>query len=128
MDKYKITLLILTPLFGIAAIVLYSYVDMVGGNMMACVSIGLFISYIIRRVIFKNELKKDEMVLRISGQSSDIAFYLSIMSIGLLTTMLHFLPTLFDTFEVLAIILTVMLVSKFSLQLYYSKMKDEIGF
>ena len=128
MDKYKITHLILTPLFGIAAIVLYSYVDMVGGNMMACVSIGLFISYIIRRVIFKNELKKDEMVLRISGQSSDIAFYLSIMSIGLLTTMLHFLPTLFDTFEVLAIILTVMLVSKFSLQLYYSKMKDEIGF
>jgi len=128
MDKYKITHLTLTTFFGIAAIVLYSYVDMVGGNMMACVSIGLFISYIIRRVIFKNELKKDEMVLRISGQSSDIAFYLSIMSIGLLTTMLHFLPTLFDTFEVLAIILTVMLVSKFSLQLYYSKMKDEIGF
>jgi len=128
MDKYKITLLILTPLFGIAAIVLYSYGDMVGGNMMACVSIGLFISYIIRRVIFKDELKKDELVLRISIQSLDIAFYISIMSIGLLTIVLHFLPTLIDTFEVLAIILTVMLVSKFSLQLYYSKMKDEIGF
>ena len=128
MDKYKITLLISTPLFGIAAIVLYSYGDMVGGNMMACVSIGLFISYIIRRVIFKNELKKDEMVKRISGQSSDIAFYLSIISIGLLTIVLHFLPTRFGAFEVLAIILTVMLVSKISLQLYYSKMKDEIGF
>jgi uncharacterized membrane protein len=128
MDKYKITLLILTPLFGIAAIVLYFYGDRVGGNMMACVSIGLFISHIIRRVIFKNELKKDEMVKRISGQSSDIAFYLSIISIGLLIIVLHFLPTRFDAFEVLAIILTVMLVSKVSLQLYYSKMKDEIGF
>ena len=128
MDKYKITLLISTPLFGIAAIVLYSYGDMVGGNMMACVSIGLFISYIIRRVIFKNELKKDEMVKRISCQSSDIAFHLSITSIGLLTIVLHFLPTHFDAFEVLAIILTVVLVSKVSFQLYYSKMKDEIGF
>ena len=128
MDKYKITLLISTPLFGIAAIVLYSYGDMVGGNMMACVSIGLFISYIIRRVIFKNELKKDEMVKRISCQSSDIALHLSITSIGLLTIVLHFLPTHFDAFEVLAIILTVVLVSKVSFQLYYSKMKDEIGF
>ncbi|MBC2698743.1 MAG: DUF2178 domain-containing protein [ANME-2 cluster archaeon] len=128
MEKYKITHLTLTTFFGIVAIVLYSYGDMVLGNMMACVSIGLFISYIIRRVIFKNELKKDEMVKRISGQSSDIAFYLSIISIGLLTIVLHFLPTLFDAFEVLAIILTVILVSKFSLQLYYSKVKCEIGF
>ena len=128
MCKYKITLLILTPFFGIAAIVLYSYGDMLGGNMMACVSIGLFISYSIQRVIFKDELKKDEMVKRISGQSSDIAFYLSIISIGLLTIILHFLPALFDAFEVLGIILAVMLVSKFTLQLYYSKVKGEIGF
>ena len=128
MDKYKITLLILTPLFGIAAIVLYSYGDMVGGNMMACALTGLLISYFIRRGIFKDELKKDEMVKRISGQSSDIAFYLSIISIGSLTIVLHFLSTLFDAFEVLAFILTVMLISKISLQLYYSKMKDEIGF
>ena len=128
MDKYKITLLILTPLFGIAAVVLYSYGDMVGGNMMACVLIGLFISYSIRRGMFKDKFKKDELFIKISGQSSNIALYLSIISIGLLTVVLHFLPTLFDVFEVLAILLAVMLVSKIALQIYYTKMKDGIGF
>ena len=81
-----------------------------------------------RKTILKDEPKKDEMVKKISGMSSDIALYLSIISIGLLTIVLHFLPTLFDVFEVLSILLAVMLVSKIALQIYYTKMKDEIGF
>ena len=128
MKKFSKIHLILGAIFGIAAVTLYSYGDIVGGGMMAAAVIGLFISYIMRKTIIKDEPKKDEMVKKISGMSSDIALYLSIISIGLLTIVLHFLPTVFDVFEVLAILLAVMLVSKIALQIYYTKMKDEIGF
>lgn len=121
-------ILILGAIFGIAAVALYSYGDIVGGNMMGAAAIGLSVNYIMRKTIIKDELKKDEMVKKISGMSSDIALYLSIISIGLLTVVLHFLPAVFDVFEVLGILLAVMLVSKIALQIYYTKMKDEIGF
>ena len=127
MNKSK-RILILGAIFGIAAVALYSYGDVVGGNMMAAPVIVLSVYYIMRKTILKDELKKDEMVKKISGMSSDIALYLSIISIGVLTIVLHFLPTLFDVFEVLGILLAVMLVSKIALQMYYTKMKDEIGF
>jgi uncharacterized membrane protein len=119
---------ILSLIFGIAAVTLYSYDDTIGGNMMTAVVIGLSVSNIMRNVMLKNDIKKDEMVKRISGMSSDIALCLSIISIGLLTIVLHFFPTLFDVFEVLAILLAVMLISKIAVQMYYTKVKDEIGF
>ncbi|WP_198003709.1 DUF2178 domain-containing protein [Methanococcoides burtonii] len=128
MERSNRIYLILNMIFGIAAIALYSYGDIIGGNMMASVVIGLSISYIIRKAMLKDEVKKDEMVKRISGMSSDITLYISIISIGLLTVVLHFFPTLFDVFEILAILLAVMLLSKIALQMYYTKMKDEIGF
>jgi len=128
MNKFNKIHLILGAIFGFAAVVLYSYGDIVGGGMMAAAVIGLSISYIMRKAMLKDELKKDEMVKKISGMSSDIALYLSIISIGLLTIVLHFLPAIFDVFEVLGILLAVMLVSKIALQIYYTKMKDEIGF
>jgi len=128
MKKSNLMQLTLTAIFGIAAVILYFYDDPVGGNMMAVAGIGLFLSYIMRKIMHKDELKKDEMVKRISGMSSDISLLLSIISIGLLTIVLHFLPTLFDVFEILAILLTVMLVSKVAFQLYYTRMKGEIGF
>ena len=128
MEKSNRAHMILGAIFGIAAVALYSYGDIVGGNMMVAAVIGLSISYIMRKTILKDEPKKDEMNKRISGMSSDIALYLSIISIGLLTIVLHFLPTLFDVFEVLAILLAIMLASKIALQIYYTKMKGEIGF
>ena len=128
MNKSNRTHLILGAIFGIAAVALYSYGDIVGGSMMATVVIGLSLNYILRKATLKDENKKDEMIKRISGMSSDIALYFSIISIGLLTLVLHFLPTLFDVFEVLGILLSVMLVSKIALQMYYTKIKDEIGF
>jgi len=128
MRKYYLKQLILTMIFAIAAVILYFYNDPIGGSVMAVAGIAIFLNLIIRKVTYKDELKKDEMVKRIYGMSLDIALYLSIISIGLLTVVLHFLPTLFDVFEVLAILLAVMLVSKIALQIYYTKMKDEIGF
>jgi len=128
MKKYYMNHLVWTMIFSIAAVILYFYNDPVGVGMMAIAAIGISLNYILRKTIIKNEPKKDEMVKRISGMSSDIALYLSIISIGVLTILLHFLPTLFDVFEILGILLTVMLVSKIAFQLYYSRMKDEIGF
>jgi len=128
MKKYYMNHLVWIMIFSIAAVILYFYNDLVGVGMMAVAAIGISVNYILRKTIIKNEPKKDEMVKRISGMSSDIALYLSIISIGVLTIVLHFLPTLFDVFEILAILLTVMLVSKIAFQLYYSRMKDEIGF
>ena len=128
MKKSNLIQLTIIAIFGIFAVILYFYGDIVGGNMMAVVGIALSLNVIIRKVMHKDELKKDEMVKRISGMSSDISLLLSMMSIGLLTIVLHFFPTLFDVFEVLAILLFVMMVSKIAFQLYYTKMKDEIGF
>ena len=85
MKKFSKIHLILGAIFGIAAVALYSYGDIVGGNMMAAAVIGLSVNYIIRKATLKDENKKDEMIKRISGMSSDIALYFSIISIGLLT-------------------------------------------
>jgi len=128
MKKSNLIQLTFIAIFGIFAVILYFYGDIVGGNMMAVVGIALSLNVIIRKVMHKDELKKDEMIKRISGMSSDISLFLSIISIGLLTIVLHFFPTLFDVFEVLAILLFVMMVSKIALQLYYTRMKDEISF
>lgn len=128
MKKYYLIQLVLTMIFAIAAVILYFYNDPVGESMMAVAGIVISLNLIIRKVMQKDELKKDEMVKRISGMSSNIALYLSIISIGLLTVVLHFIPTFFDVFEVLGILLAVMLVSKIALQIYYTKMKDGIGF
>jgi len=128
MRKYYLKQLVLTMIFAIAAVIVYFFNDPVGGSMMVVAGIAISLNLIIRKVMHKDELKKDEMVKRISGMSSDIALYLSIISIGLLTVVLHFIPTLFDVFEVLAILLAVMLVSKIAFQLCYTKMKDGIGF
>jgi uncharacterized membrane protein len=126
--RTKIKYLILILIFGIAAITLYSSGDMVGGNMMIAVLIGLAASYVVREKMFKDNMKKDEMVKKISGMSSDIALFVSVISVGALTVILHFHPNLLDALEVLAIILAVMMVSKITLQLYYTKMKSDIGF
>jgi uncharacterized membrane protein len=128
MKKSNLIQLPFIAIFGIFAVILYFFGDIVGGNMMAVVGIVLSLNVIIRKVIHKDELKKDEMVKRISGMSSDISLLLSIISIGLLTIVLHFFPTLFNVFEVLAILIFVMMVSKITFQLYYTRMKDEIGF
>lgn len=128
MKKSNLIQLTFIAILGIAAVILYFYNYPVGGSMIAAAAIGISANYILRKTIIKDETKKDEMVKKISGMSSDIALYLSIISIGLLTVVLHFLPTLFDVFEVLGILLAVMLVSKIALQMYYTKMKDEIGF
>lgn len=119
---------VLASVFGIAAIILSIYHDTVGAIMMAAAGIALFLNYTFRRLLHKNEMKKDEMTKRISSIASEISLFVTISTIGILTIILHFYPTLLNVFEVFGFLITVIIVSKVVAQLYYTKIKKEIGF
>ena len=54
-------ILILDLLFGIAAVALYSYGDITGGNMMTAPVIVLSVYYVMRKTMLKDKPKKDEI-------------------------------------------------------------------
>jgi len=128
MEKVDTLRLILGSIIGVAAVILSYYSDIVGVSMMAAAGIALFLNYFLRKAIYKDEVKKNEMTKRISSIASEFALFAAISTIGILTIELHFYPTLFDVFEVLAILIAVIIVSKIACQLYYAKIKKEIGF
>lgn len=128
MEKVDMLRLVLASIFGIAAVILSFYGDIVGVSMMAAAGIALFLNYFLRKAIYKDGVKKDEMTKRISSIASEFALFVAISTIGILTIALHFYPTLFDVFEVLAILIAIIIVSKIACQLYYAKIKNEIGF
>ncbi len=128
MKKSNLIRLVLGFMFGIAAVILSSYGDTVGVSMMAAAGFALFIDYLLRKVIYKEENRADEMTKRISSIASEYTLLVAISTIGILTIILHFYPMLFDVFEVLAILIAVIIISKIAFQLYYKKVKNEIGF
>jgi len=128
MEKVDKLRLVLASVFGIAAIILSIYGDAVGVSMRAAAGIALFLNYFLRRLLYKEKAQKDEMTNRISSITSEFALFVAISTIGILTIMLHFYHTLFDVSEVLAILIAVIIVSKVASQLYYTKIKKEIGF
>lgn len=128
MEKADTLRLILGSIFVVAAVILSFYGDTVGVSMMAAAGMALFLNYFLRKLIYKDEVKKDELSKRISSIASEFALFVAISTIGILTIILHFYPTLFDVFEVLAILIAVIIVSKIVCQLYYTKIKKEIGF
>lgn len=128
MEKVDKLRLVLASVFGIAAIILSIYGDAVGVSMMAAAGIALFLNYFLRRLLYKEKAQKDEMTKRISSITSEFALFVAISTIGILTIMLHYYPTLFGVSEVLAILIAVIIVSKVASQLYYTKIKKEIGF
>lgn len=128
MEKVDILRLVLASVFGIVAVILSIYGDTVGVSMMAAAGIALFLNYFLRRLIYKGEMKKDEMTKRISSITSEFTLFVAISTIGILTIVLHFYPTLLDVFEVLAILIAVIIVSKIGCQLYYTKMEKDVGF
>lgn len=128
MEKVDILRLVLASIFGIAGVILSFYGDTVGVSMMVAAGIALFLNYLLRRLISKDQIKKDEMTKRISSVTSEFALFVAISTIGILTIVLHFFPVLFDAFEVLAILIAVIIVSKIASQLYFTKIKKEIGF
>jgi hypothetical protein len=128
MEKVDIFRLVLASILGIAAVILSFYGDVVGVSMMAAAGIALFLNYFLRKVIFKEKTKTDEMSKRISSLASEYTLVAAISTIGLLTIVLHIYPTFFDVSEVLGILIAVIIVSKIAFHLYYTKIKKEIGF
>ncbi len=94
--------LILASIFGIAAVILSYYGDAAGVSMIAAAGIAMFLNYFLRKLIYKEKAQKDEMTKRISSITSEFALFAAILTIGILTIVLHFSPMLFDVFEVLA--------------------------
>jgi uncharacterized membrane protein len=128
MNKSDMLTLVLASIFGFAAVILSIYGDTVGVSMMAAAGIALFLNYLLRKLIYKEEMKKDEMTKRISSIASEYTLVAAISAIGIITIVLHFYPAIFDVFEVLGILIAVIIVSKIAFQLYYTKIKKEIGF
>lgn len=128
MEKADKLRLVLASVFGIAAIILSIYGDAVGVTMMAAAGIALLLNYFLRRILYKSESRRDEMTIRISSIASEISLFVAISTIGILTLVLHFYPAIFNVFEVLAILIAVIIVSKVVSQLYYTKIKKEIEF
>ncbi len=128
MNKSDMLRLVLASVFGFAAVILSFYGDTVGVSMMAAAGIALFLNYLLRKIIRKEEMKTDEMTKRISSIASEYTLVVVISTIGILTIVLHFYPTLFDVFEALGILTAVIIISKIAFQLYYEMIKKEIGF
>ncbi|MBU3967874.1 MAG: hypothetical protein KKG76_10980 [Euryarchaeota archaeon] len=95
----------------------------------SAIGAALFINYLVRKRKYKDDLKPDEMTRKISEMSSNIAFISTLMTIALLAIALETFPALMiDAKGILAVLAAVIILSKITGQLYYSRMKKEIGF
>ncbi len=95
---------------------------------MSTAGIMLIMNYLVRKRKYKDELKADERIKRISGMSSNLAFIIAVITIAILAIMLDDDPALIDAKGVLVLLLAVIIFSKVAGQLYYTKIKKEIGF
>lgn len=89
---------------------------------------ALIINYLVRKRKYNDELKPDEMARKISEMSSNIAFISTLMTIALLAIVLEMFPALIDAKGILTVLVAVIIFSKITGQLYYSRVKKEIGF
>ncbi len=95
---------------------------------MSAIGIGLIANYFMRKRKHRDAIQTDEMAKRISGMSSNFAFIAAIFVLAILSITLDNYPRLIDEKGVLVILTTVIVASKIAGQLYYAKIKKEIGF
>ena len=88
----------------------------------------LIINYLVRKRKYREELKPDEMTRKISEMSSNIAFTSTLITIAIMSIALETFPALIDAKGILSVLVAVMISSKITGQLYYSRVKKEIGF
>lgn len=94
----------------------------------SAIGVALIINYLVRKRKYKDELRPDEMTRKIYEMSSNIAFISTLTTIALLAIVLETFPALIDAKGILAVLVAVIIFSKITGQLYYSKVKKEIGF
>ena len=94
----------------------------------SAIGTALIINYLVRKRKYKDELKPDEMTRKISEMSSNIAFISTLMTIALLAISMETFPALIDAKGILAVLVSVIIFSKITGQLYYSRVKKDIGF
>ena len=94
----------------------------------SALGVALIINYLVRKRKYKDELKPDEMTRKISEMSSNIAFISTLMIITIMAIALETFPALIDAKGILAVLVAVIIFSKITGQLYYSRVKKEIGY
>ncbi|MFZ3058688.1 MAG: hypothetical protein WA102_03020 [Candidatus Methanoperedens sp.] len=92
------------------------------------IGVALIINYLVRKRKYKDELKPDEMARKISEMSSNIAFISTLITIAILAIALEKNPLLIDSKGILVVLVSVTIFSKITGQLYYTRVKDDIGF
>ena len=128
-DKTNTIWLILVWVYIAAAVYILLYGDFFLKEIItSAVGVVLIINYIVRKRKYKDELKPDEMMKKISGMSSDFAFISTLITIAILAIALDERPALMDAKGILAVLVAVIIFSKVASQLYYTKIKKEIGF
>ena len=128
-DKTNTIWLMLVWIYIAAAVYILLYGDFFLKEIItSAVGVVLIINYIVRKRKYKDELKPDEMIKKISGMSSDFAFISTLITIAILAIALDERPALMDAKGILAVLVAVIIFSKVASQLYYTKIKKEIGF
>ena len=128
-DKTNTIWLMLVWIYIAAAVYILLYGDFFLKEIItSAVGVVLIINYIVRKRKYKDELKPDEMMKKISGMSSDFAFISTLITIAILAIALDERPALMDAKGILAVLVAVIIFSKVASQLYYTKIKKEIGF
>lgn len=128
-DKTNTIWLMLVWIYIAAAVYILLYGDFFLKEIItSAVGVVLIINYIVRKRKYKDELKPDEMMKKISGMSSDFAFISTLITIAILAIALDERPALMDAKGILAVLVVVIIFSKIASQLYYTKIKKEIGF
>ncbi len=128
-EKVNTTWLMLVWLYIAAAVYILLYGDFFLKEIITSViGAALIINYLVRKRKYKDELKPDEMARKISEMSSNIAFISTLMTIAIMAIALETFPALIDAKGILAVLVAVIIFSKIIGQLYYSRVKKEIGF
>ncbi len=128
-EKMNKMWLMLVWIYIAAAVYILLYGDFFLKEMItSAIGAALIINYLVRKRKYRDELKPDEMARKISEMSSNVAFISTLMTIAIMAIALETFPALIDAKGILAVLVAVLIFSKITGQLYYSRMKKEIGF
>ncbi|MBU4340055.1 MAG: hypothetical protein KKD46_03950 [Euryarchaeota archaeon] len=128
-EKMNKIWLMLVWIYIAAAVIILLYGDFFLKEIItSAIGVALMINYLVRKRKYKDELKPDEMTRKMAEMSSNIAFISTLTTIALLAIALETFPALIDAKGILAVLVAVIIFSKITGQLYYSRIKKEIGF
>ena len=90
--------------------------------------VWIYIAAAVYILLYGDFFLKEIITRKISEMSSNIAFTSTLITIAIMSIALETFPALIDAKGILAVLVAIIICSKITGQLYYSRMKKEIGF